>query len=101
MTATTAEIGATLVDGTIELELDELIPVAKELVAVTVNVYAVPLVKPVTVADVPVVVAVTLPGADVTVYWVVAAPPLDAGAVHETVARRFPGIADTLVGGDG
>ena len=37
-------------------------------VAVTVKVYVVPSAKPVTVADVaPVVVAVKLPGADVTV----------------------------------
>tara|TARA_B100001146_G_C16055666_1_gene379856 strand:+ start:488 stop:694 length:207 start_codon:yes stop_codon:yes gene_type:complete len=52
VTATTAEIGATLVDGTIELELDELIPVAKELVAVTVKVYVVPFSNPSKEADV-------------------------------------------------
>ena len=42
-----------------------LVPVA--LVAVTVNVYAVPLVKPVTVIGLEVPVAVILPGLDVTV----------------------------------
>ena len=35
--------------------------------AVTVNVYAVPLVNPANVSDVPVVVALILPGDDVTV----------------------------------
>jgi hypothetical protein len=57
------------------------------LVAVTVNVYAVPLVRPVTVADVaPVVVAVAPPGAAVTVYPVTGDPPSPAGAVHDTPA---------------
>ena len=52
-------------------------------------------------AEVPVVVAVRPPGTEVTVFSVIGLPPSEAGAVHETVARRFPGIADTLVGGDG
>ena len=59
------------------------------------------MVRPITATDVPVVVAVTPPGADVAVYSVIGVPPSEAGAVHETVARRFPGIADTLVGGLG
>ncbi len=42
-----------------------------EFVAVTVKVYAVPFVRPVTVTEVLVVVAVTLPGSDVTVYLVI------------------------------
>jgi hypothetical protein len=51
------------------------VPVA--LVAVTVNVYDVPLVRPVTVAVVePLVVAVFPPGLDVTVYLVMVEPPL-------------------------
>ena len=44
------------------------------------------MVRPVTVTDVPVVVAVTPPGADVTVYSVIGLPPSEAGAVHETTA---------------
>ena len=63
---------------------DRLVPT--EFVAVTVKVYAVPLVRPVTVTDVPVVVAVTPPGADVAVYSVIGVPPSEAGAVHETIA---------------
>jgi len=72
------------------------------LVAVTVNVYGVPLVNPVTAAVVaPVVVAVSPPGAEVTVYPVIADPPLLAGAVHDTTAWAFPGTADTPVGAPG
>ena len=51
------------------------------------NVYAVPLVSPGTVADVPtIVVAVAPPGDAVTVYPVIAEPPLLAGAVQVTTA---------------
>jgi len=60
------------------------VPTALE--AVTVNVYAVPLVRPVTVAVDPAVEAVRPPGAAVTVYPVIAEPPSLAGAVHETTA---------------
>ena len=59
------------------------------------------MVNPVTVADVLAVVAVKLPGEDVTVYWVIAAPPFDAGAVHETSASVLPPVADTPVGAPG
>ena len=52
-------------------------------------------------ADVPAVVAVKLPGEDVTVYWAIAAPPLDAGAVHETLASVLPLVPDTPVGAPG
>ena len=63
---------------------DRLVPT--EFVAVTVKVYAMLLVSPVTVTDIPVVVAVTPPGDEMTVYWVTALPPSEAGAVHETAA---------------
>ena len=53
----------------------------------TENVYAVPAVKPETVHDRTAdVVQVLPPGADVTVYPVIAAPPLKPGAVQETAA---------------
>ena len=52
-------------------------------------------------ADVPDVCAVKDPGEDVTVYWVIAAPPFDAGAVHDTVACPLPLVADTPVGEPG
>ena len=45
--------------------------------------------------------AVMPPGLDVTVYCVMALPPLDAGAVHVTVALAPPATAATLVGGPG
>ena len=60
----------------------ELVPA--ELVAVTVNVYEVPLVSPVTVQPVETVEQVNAPGVEVTVYPLMAAPPLLAGAVHDT-----------------
>ena len=66
---------------------DEGGEVPAALVAVTVNVYAVPLTRPVTVAVVaPVVEAVRPPGAAVTVYPVIGEPPLLTGAVHDTTA---------------
>jgi hypothetical protein len=71
-------------------------------VAVTVNVYAVPLVRPVTVADAaPVEVAVRPPGAAVTVYAVIAEPPSLAGAVQDTTAWVFPGVEVTATGAPG
>jgi uncharacterized membrane protein len=62
---------------------------------VTVNVYAVPPVSPVTVmvpADAPDRVPVFPPGLDVAVYFVMGVPPLDSGAVNATVAVVFPVI---------
>ena len=59
------------------------------------------MVRPVTVTDVAVVVAVTSPGADVTVYSVIGLPPSEAGAVHETIAETSVGIAFTSVGASG
>jgi hypothetical protein len=75
----------TVVAGMMLFEAAEAGLVPAELVAVTVKVYVVPLVRPVTVQDVLLVVQVRPPGLDVTVYPVMAAPPLEAGAVHETV----------------
>ena len=72
------------------------------LVAVTVNVYAVPLVNPLTVALVPMfVVAVAPPGDAVTVYPVITEPPLLTGAIQDTTAWALPGVADTPVGASG
>ena len=44
------------------------------------------MVRSVIVTDVPVVVAVDPPGADVTVYADMGRPPSEAGEVHETIA---------------
>jgi hypothetical protein len=71
-----------------------------EFVAVTVNVYDVPLVRLGTVQLVAVVVVqVFAPGEDVTVYPVIVVPPVFDGAVHETTDWPFALlVADTSVG---
>jgi len=51
--------------------------------------------------DVVLVVQVLAPGLDMTVYPVMAAPPLEAGAVQETVPWVYPPTAVTPVGGPG
>jgi hypothetical protein len=65
-------------------------------VAITVKVYAVPLVSPVTIIGLAVPVPVILPGVEVTVYPVIPEPP--DGAVKVSVAWAFPAVATTLVG---
>ena len=59
-----------------------------------------PFVRPVTVAVVaaPAELAVKEPGLDVTVYPVMADPPLLVGAVHVIVACVLPAVATTDVG---
>lgn len=71
--------------------------------ATTVNVYAVPFAKPLTVAVVaPAAALATMPlGVDVMVKPVMTEPPLTAGAVHATTAVVSPGVALTLVGASG
>lgn len=77
-------------------------PVPIALVAVTVKVYEVPLVRPDTVHPVaPVVVQVCDPGDEVTVYPVMGEPPLEAGAVQETDTEEFAGAPTTPVGAPG
>ncbi|HET7549055.1 MAG TPA: hypothetical protein VFJ86_14890 [Usitatibacter sp.] len=78
-----------------------LVPTA--LVAVTVNVYAVPLVRPLTVIDVhgAAHVPVIPLGEEVAVYDVIAEPPLLAGAVKFTVACALPAVAMPMVGAPG
>jgi hypothetical protein len=67
-----------------------------------VNVYAVPLVRPVTVAVVAMIVlALAPPGEAVTVYPVTGDPPLLEGATHETRAWVLPAVAVTAVGAPG
>ena len=78
----------------------ELVPAP--FVAVTVNVYDVPFVRPVTTMgdDAP---DTSIPAGDddTTLYLVIAEPPLDAGAVKETVACPFPLVAVPIVGAPG
>ena len=76
----------------------EAVPVPTELVAVTVKVYAVPLVRPVTVIGDEAPVAVRPSGEEVTVYPVIADPPVFVGAVKLTVALPLLPLAEILVG---
>src|SRR4051794_25929391 len=79
----------------------EAAPVPAALVAVTVKVYAVPSIRPVTVAVVaPLVVAVAPPRLALTVYPVIGIPP-SAGAVQDTVALPSPACAVGVPGTDG
>jgi hypothetical protein len=69
------------------------------LVAVTVNVYAVPLVKPDTVIGLDDPVPVNPPGLDVAVY-VTVLPPVAPG-VNATLADASPAVAVPIVGASG
>jgi len=70
-------------------------------IALTVNVYGVPLVRPWTVHEVVEVLQVRPPGDEVAVYPVMGLPPSDPGAVQDTVAVALPAVADTPVGASG
>jgi hypothetical protein len=91
-----------------ELEAADAAEVPTALVAVTVNVYAVPLVSPVIVAVDRLPATVTMiplgfvpSGLDLTVYPVIAELPLFVGAVHVTIAEVFPPVAVPMVGAPG
>ena len=77
--------------------LAELVPTL--LVAVTVNVYAVPVVKPDTVIGELAPVPVTPPGEDVTVYTVIGLPPSLAGGVKVIKALAMPAVAVPILWG--
>jgi hypothetical protein len=88
--------------GTAAPEAAEATDVPSAFVAVTVNVYDVPLVRPATVHEVDEVVHVFDPGEDVTVYPVIVDIPSSAGAVHVTTDWALPfEVAETPVGGSG
>ena len=87
--------------GVAEFDAADAEPVPAELVAVTVNVYATPLVSPVTVTGLLAPVPVSPPGFDVTVYPVMLAPPLDTGAVNVMPAWVSPAVAVPMVGAPG
>jgi hypothetical protein len=61
----------------------------------------VPLVNPVTVIGDDPPVAVNPPGLDVTVYEVIAEPPLLTGGVKATIACPSPRVAVPIVGASG
>jgi hypothetical protein len=75
----------------------EAAPATPAVDAVTVNVYAVPLLKPVIVKGELAPDAVNPPGELVAVYETVPLP-VYAGAVKVTVACPLPAVAFTLVG---
>jgi hypothetical protein len=63
-------------------------------------VYAVPLVNPVTTSGLDEPVAVSPPGLDVTVYPVIAEPPV-AFAENATDTCAFPPVTDVILGACG
>ena len=71
------------------------------LVALTVQVYAVPFVKPATVIGLALPDPVLPPGPHVTVYPVIGEPPVLDDAVNVTVAELLPAVAVPIVGADG
>jgi hypothetical protein len=90
------------VEGTIDADADEAAPVPLAFVAVTVNVYEVPFVRPATAQLVELVVQVNEPGVEVTVYELIAAPPVLAGAVQDRTDDAFAApVALTAVGAPG
>ena len=92
--------GAIFGSGVTPLELLEALDVPTPFVAVTVNVYVVPFVKPVTTIGLCDPVAIIPSGDDVTVYEVIA-DPLRPAPLKATVARESPGVAVTEVGAVG
>ena len=75
-------------------------PSPSAFVAVTVNVYAVPFDRPVTIIGLVAPVAVKPPGLEVRVYDVTPPPPV-VGAVKLIVACVLPGTAIAAVGAPG
>src|ERR1043165_9714441 len=98
--AVTAEGAPGTVIGVTLAEAAEAGLVPAALVAVTVKVYAVPLVRPLTTALVAgaATVIVAVAGLEVMVYLVLALPPSLACAAHVTVAWALPAFALTAVG---
>ncbi len=83
------------------MDAADALPVPAELVAVTVKVYASPLLRPVTVIGELAPVPVKPPGFAVTVYPLIAAPPVFAGAVKVTLASVLPAVAVPMTGAAG
>jgi len=99
-TAETPVGGSGTAAGTTAFDGADAAPVPTLLVALTVKVYDVPLVRPVIVTGDPETVTVA-PLLATTVYDVIVLPPLETGAVQLTVAAAFPAVAVTPVGAPG
>jgi hypothetical protein len=76
-------------------------PAPAVLLAVTVKVYETPALNPEMVIGLEAPEAVMLPGLDVTVYEVIADPPLLDGVVNATDAFNIPAVAVPITGADG
>jgi hypothetical protein len=72
--------------GVMLLDATDAAPLPKAFMAVTVNAYAIPLVRPGTMIGLAPPMAVIFPGAEVTMYTMIGSPPLAAGGVKLTVA---------------
>jgi len=99
--ATTEDGASGTAEGMMAEDAEEAAPVPDTFVAVTVNEYETPFVRPETVHEVVAVMHWNPPGFEVTVYWEIAAP-FDAAAAHETTDWVFAAaVADTLDGAPG
>jgi hypothetical protein len=76
----------------------EAVLVPSEFVAVTVHVYPIPLVSPVTTTGLVLPEIVLVP--HVAVYPVIAGPPVEF-AVNATAICPFPGVAERMLGAAG
>jgi hypothetical protein len=95
-------VGASGTDiGVTEDDAAEAIELPTELVAFTVNVTGVPFVRPVSEAVKTFPRLMGLPVDGVTIYPVIAEPPVFVGADQETAAWPLPATAVTLIGASG
>jgi hypothetical protein len=78
-------------------EGEEIAEVSSAVIAKTVNVSGVPVVRLLMVAVRTLPTVTELPEDDVTVYPVISEP--ETGAIHETVAEPLPATAEMPVGG--
>ena len=84
--------------GVAEFEADDSEELPTTFVARTVNVYGVPLVRPLTTIGEDEPVLAIEPGVDIARYCVIAEPPSDDGAEKVTDALVFPGVAVPTTG---
>lgn len=93
--------GSGTVAGVTAFEGDDSALFPTKFVACTVNVYTVPLVRPVTLHGLTEHDATVPPGDAVATKPVITEPPLLVGAENETVAELLARVAETLAGESG
>lgn len=76
-------------------------PVPTEFLAVTVNVYVLPVIKLLTVIGDEEPVTMTFPGVETTIYEVMGDPPVFVGAVNVTLALFVNAVARPIMGAPG